>query len=92
MMSIGGARYFLTFIDDFLHKTWVYVLKSKSEVLPSFKKWNLDERQLEHVVKVLRTDIGGECVSKAFKNLLNKHGIAQKNSSSYTPQQIGVAE
>ena len=42
MISIGGARYFLTFIDDFSQKTWVYVLKSKSKVLPSFKKWNLD--------------------------------------------------
>ena len=30
--SIGGGRYFLTFIDDFSRKVWVYVLKSKREV------------------------------------------------------------
>ena len=27
--SLGGAEYFLTFIDDFSHYTWVYVLKKK---------------------------------------------------------------
>jgi hypothetical protein len=36
--SIGGARYFLTFIDNFSRKIWVYVFKSKSEVLAKFKE------------------------------------------------------
>ena len=27
--SLGGAEYFLTFIDDCTHYTWVYVLKRK---------------------------------------------------------------
>ena len=91
--SIGGARYFLTFIDDFSRKIWVYVLKSKSEVLARFKEWKtLVERQSEHVVKVLRTDNGGEYISKAFDDFLSKHGIARQNSSPYTPQQNGVAE
>jgi hypothetical protein len=31
--SIGGCRYFITFIDDFTRKTWVYFLKAKSEAL-----------------------------------------------------------
>jgi len=30
--SIGGARYYITFIDDFSRKIWVYFLKQKSEV------------------------------------------------------------
>jgi hypothetical protein len=91
--SIEGARYFLTFIDDFSRKIWVYVLKSKSEVLTRFKEWKtLVERQSEHVVKVLRTDNQGEYVSKTFDDFLSKHGIARQNSSPYTPQQNGVAE
>ena len=28
--SIGGCKYFLTFIDDYSRKTWVYFLKHKS--------------------------------------------------------------
>ena len=30
--SIGGARYFLTFVDDYSRKSWIYFLKRKSEV------------------------------------------------------------
>jgi hypothetical protein len=36
-ISIRQNRYFLTFIDDFSRKTWVYFLKRKSEVLNCFK-------------------------------------------------------
>jgi len=35
--SIGGARYYVTFIDDFSRKVWVYFLKQKSEVVQKFK-------------------------------------------------------
>ena len=34
--SIGGSTYFMTFIDDFSHRTWVYFLKNKSEAFDNF--------------------------------------------------------
>ena len=34
--SIGGSTYFMTFIDDFNRRTWVYFLKSKSEAFSKF--------------------------------------------------------
>ena len=37
--SLSGARYLLTFVDDKTHYTWVYVLKSKSEVFSKFLEW-----------------------------------------------------
>lgn len=46
--SIGGNRYFVTFIDDFTRKVWLYLLKRKSEVFETFKKFKvLVERQFE---------------------------------------------
>jgi len=36
--SIGGARYYVIFIDDFSRKVWVYFLKQKSEVFQKFKE------------------------------------------------------
>ena len=33
MVSLGGASYFVTFIDDFSCKVWAYPLKRKDEVL-----------------------------------------------------------
>ena len=37
--SNGGKRYFITFIDDYTRKTWVYFLKEKSEAFNTFKSF-----------------------------------------------------
>lgn len=44
-VSIGGARYFLTFIDDFSRKIFIYFLKSKSEVLNKFIEFKVMGRK-----------------------------------------------
>lgn len=91
--SMGGARYFVTFIDDFSRKIWVCMLKCKSEVFGRFETWKaLVEAQSDCKVKVLRSDNGGEYVSKAFEHFLKVHGIEHHTSAPYTPQQNGVAE
>lgn len=33
----GGSKHFITFIDDFSRKTWVYFMKQKSEACEAFK-------------------------------------------------------
>ena len=44
--SLVGSQYFLTFIDDFIRKTWVYSLKNKSEVFEKFRNFKaLVEKQ-----------------------------------------------
>ena len=35
--SIRGARYYVTFIDEFLRKVWVYFLKQKLKVFQKFE-------------------------------------------------------
>ena len=37
--SIGGAEYFLTFIDDHTCYVWVYPLKNKKEMFDRFLEW-----------------------------------------------------
>ena len=36
--SLGGSRYYITFIDDSSRKVWVYFIKNKSDVFETFKK------------------------------------------------------
>jgi len=36
--SIGSARYYVMFIDDFSRRVWVYLLKQKSEVFQMFNE------------------------------------------------------
>jgi transposase InsO family protein len=91
--SLGGAKYFLTFIDDKSRKTFVYFLKSKDEVFPKFKEFKaLVENQTGKRIKTLRSDNGGEYVSGAFNQFLKENGIRHQKSIPYTPQQNGVAE
>ena len=40
--SLGGSRLYVTFIDDFSRKVWVYFLKHKSTVFATFKKWKAE--------------------------------------------------
>ncbi|KRZ60189.1 Retrovirus-related Pol polyprotein from transposon TNT 1-94 [Trichinella nativa] len=69
--SVGGARYFLSFIDDFSRKSFVYFLKHKNEALPKFKDFiAMVERQTSKRVKCLRTDNGREYVNNMFAEFL----------------------
>uniref|UniRef100_A0A251VEZ8 Putative zinc finger, CCHC-type n=1 Tax=Helianthus annuus TaxID=4232 RepID=A0A251VEZ8_HELAN len=91
--SIGGCKYFITFIDDFTRKTWVYFLKFKSEALNYFKLFKaMTEKQSDHVKKTLRTDRGGEYCGRSFQEYLKVNGIHHQLTNSYSPQQNGVAE
>eukprot|EP00253_Pinus_taeda_P029735 PITA_29735 len=91
--SLAGSQYFLTFIDDFTRKTWVYFLKNKSEVFEKFRNFKaLVENQSGLHIKVLRTDRGGEYISKEFLIFCRENGIHKQFTARYTPQQNGVAE
>ena len=37
--SLGGKHYFVTFVDDFSRRVWVYTMKSKDEVFETFLVW-----------------------------------------------------
>ena len=91
--SPGGAKYFVMFIDDKTHFTWVYVLKHKHEVFQKFVEWKaMVERSLGHKVKVLRTDNGGVYTSTEFKQYLKGEGIPHELTIPKTPEQNMVAE
>ncbi|RDX89152.1 hypothetical protein CR513_29156, partial [Mucuna pruriens] len=55
--SFSGALYFVTFIDDCSRKLWVYVLKTKDQMLEKFKQFQaLVKRQSNKKVKCIRLD------------------------------------
>jgi transposase InsO family protein len=58
--SLGGSIYFLTFIDDYSRKTWVYFLKHESEKFDKFKEFKaLVEKHSGLSIKILISDRGG---------------------------------
>ncbi|MGH7240582.1 MAG: reverse transcriptase domain-containing protein, partial [Candidatus Saccharimonadales bacterium] len=91
--TLGGAKYFVTFIDDYSRYVVVKLMKSKGEVLDHFRLYKAwAENVTGKCITVFRTDGGGEYFSKAFDQLLGQSGIARQKSPAYTPQHNGVAE
>ncbi|KAL4383374.1 hypothetical protein GQ457_15G025730 [Hibiscus cannabinus] len=91
--SLGGNMYYLTFIDDYSRKCWVYVLKEKSEALAKFKEFKaMAEKQSDQFIKILRSDRGSEYTKNLFEDFCKEHGIIHQLTVRYTPQQNEVAE
>ncbi|WVZ00646.1 hypothetical protein V8G54_026715 [Vigna mungo] len=82
--SIGGKRYFVTFIDDH---------SRKSEVFEAFKIWKaMIENETGLKIKKLRSDNGGEYEDTRFKKFCYEHGIRMERTVPGMPQHNGVAE
>ncbi|CAI7919535.1 unnamed protein product [Closterium sp. NIES-53] len=93
-LGAAGAEYFLTIVDVYTRMTWVYVLSKKSDVAETVKTdWlPMVERQQDQLVKAIRTDQGGEFLSKEFSLWLKKNGIRHSLTMPYSPAMNGIAE
>jgi histone deacetylase 1/2 len=57
--SVGGRKYYVSFIDDFSKFTWIYLLKKKSEVLHKFHDFQqLVERMFNRKIIAMQSDWG----------------------------------
>ena len=91
--SIGGRHYFVTFVDDFSMRVWVFPMKNKDDVLGIFLKWKAqDENQTGRNIKVLRTDNEGEYKSDQFLKVCQDCGIVRHFTVRKTPQQNEVSK
>jgi transposase InsO family protein len=93
ILTKGGKRYFITFINDSTRFCYVYLLKSKDEALCYFKTYKANaENQLERKIKRIRSDCDGEYFLSDFSNFCVEHGIIHERTPPYSPQSNGVAE
>ncbi|GAA0153968.1 hypothetical protein LIER_12079 [Lithospermum erythrorhizon] len=92
-MSLGGAKYFVSFIDDFSKRCWVYPIKRKADVFETFKAFKVRlELESGKKIKCLRIDNGGEYTSNEIVEFCKYACIKRQFTTAYTPQQNGVAE
>nr|GEY10698.1 retrovirus-related Pol polyprotein from transposon TNT 1-94 [Tanacetum cinerariifolium] len=93
VQSLGRAKYFVSFIDDYSRRCWVYPIKKKSDVFEVFKVYKARvELDSGTKIKCLRTDNEGEYTGDEFDLFCRKKGIKRQFTTTYTPQQNGVAE
>ena len=95
--SIGGNRYFMTFIDDATSYSWVYFLRHKSEAAATFQKFDRETSiffrpRSSNIVRIWRTDNAKEFLCKEIQQFCSEHGIVHQTSIPYNPEQMGMAE
>ena len=94
--------YFITFIDDYSRYGYLYLIKEKAESLDKFKIfWTEVEKQLVKVIKVVRSDRGGEYYGKhgdagqlkgSFAKYLEDSGIVAQFTMPGSPEQNGIVK
>ena len=91
--SVGGSKYFVTFIDDYSKYTTVYMISNRSEALEKFMEFvQMAENFTGLQVKELRSDNAKEYISEDFKKYCKRRGIIRQETIPYSPQQNGKAE
>ena len=90
--SLSRYVYYVSFIDYFSHKTWIYFLKGKNEVFSKFREYKaLVENQTKRKIKTPWSYNDGELTSEEFKELYRDSGIKREFSTPYNPHHNGVA-
>ncbi|CAI7922990.1 unnamed protein product [Closterium sp. NIES-54] len=95
----GRERYFLLVLDDYMHYTTVFPLRSKGQVVDVLIPWirtvrlQLRERFCQDLpVLRLHFDRGGEFSSTLLRDFCRGEGILQSFTLPDSPQQNGIAE
>jgi transposase InsO family protein len=84
-----GCTYFITFIDDKLRYTTIYLLKHKLEAFEKFHHFKKQEEiQTHKKIKILQLDNGDEYKSNDFNNFCQDHGITRQFTIPYSPYQM----
>jgi hypothetical protein len=91
--SIGGSRYFISFIDDSTRFKWVRFIKHKSEAPDVIKNFiAYVKTQFKTDVRRFRSDNGGEYIEKNLETWFKAKGIIHEPSPAYTHECNGIAE
>jgi len=93
--SIGGAQYYIIYIDDCTRYTEVYFLitKTAEEISAKFQHYRAWVEAQGFHIKRFRSDNGsGEYSNSVFLGLLGEKGITFEPSPPYTQHKNGTAE
>lgn len=91
VLSLAGARYILSFIDEYTRYSVIYFLKTKDQTIGHWQTYRAyAERHLDSKIKELRCDNGGEYFP--FQAELLADGITLNPTHPYSSQQNGIAE
>ncbi|GJU32872.1 ribonuclease H-like domain-containing protein [Tanacetum coccineum] len=76
IVSVGGFKYYVLFLDHFSPYLWIYTLRNKSEVFQKFIHFqSYVKNQFKCEIKAFQCDHGGEFDNTNLLHLFEKNGI-----------------
>ena len=99
----NGQQYFITFINNYSHYGYLYLIHEKSQSLDVFKFYKVEvENQLGKKIKAIKYDCGGEYYGRydglgeqrlgPFARYLQEYDVVPQYTMPGTPSQNGVVE
>jgi transposase InsO family protein len=84
---LSDSKYFVTFIDDFSRKAWVFFMKKKSETFNKFKYFKqVVKAKTNAKIGCLQINKGGEFTLGTFNEFCEQHGIRHQLTQFHTHQ------
>lgn len=90
--SFSGYHYYVLFIDDFSHYSFIYYIKETSEVSQKFNELIKEVSRSGNRIQFFISDNGDEFDNKMMKSILNKYGVEQLLTAPYSPEINGFVE
>ena len=91
--TLRGKLYDMVIVHTFSQRSFVKVLAKKSGAANVLMRWIPQvELQIGKKLKRLRSDNGGEFLSRKFMDRLSLWGVVQQTTPSYSPQSNGITE
>jgi hypothetical protein len=92
-VSKGGHKYYIIFINDFSHHTWIYFMKHHSEALSIYKNFSaMIHTHFDTSIRVFCANSTGEYLSYALHWVLAEQGTLAQFSYPGAHAQNGVAK
>jgi hypothetical protein len=92
-VSKGGHKYYIIFIGDFSHHTWIYFMKHCSEALSIYKTFStMIHTHFDTSIRVFCANSTGEYLSDVLCQVLAEQGTLAQFSCPNAHAQNGVGE
>ena len=88
VVSMSGARYFLTIVDDCIRSIGLIYFIISSNHVQFWINSLVVSNHFKVVLKFVQTDSGGECMSNAYKSLFQSLGKIRQCTIPYTLQKM----
>jgi transposase InsO family protein len=92
--SVGGSRYFISFIDDCSRRCNIEFMKKKSQTMEKVMQYitHLKNRWDSKRPKFLRVNNGTEYINEGLMTWCKNQGIELQRTAPYSPEQNGAPE